>query len=74
MSKYHGEQYWSEMRHQALQGWRELSDDDFDTLRAMRHDHEVRASDQRTRVRRDRQIEYRDLESRSRNAVQGEYR
>lgn len=57
MSKYHGEQYWSEIRHQTLQGWRYLNDDDFDPLRAIGHDHEVRTRDQRARARRDRDIQ-----------------
>jgi hypothetical protein len=64
MSKYHGEQYWSEIRHQTLQSWRELSEDDFDTLRAIRHDREVRTRDQRSRARLDRQqMSYRDAEA-----------
>jgi hypothetical protein len=63
MSKYHGEQYWSEIRHQTLHAWRELGDEDFDTLRAIRHDREVRTRDQRARARRERQIERHDLEA-----------
>jgi hypothetical protein len=62
MSKYHGEQYWAEIRHQTLQGWRDLSDDDFDTLRAIRHDLKVHLHDQRARARRDRQTQRRDVE------------
>ena len=58
MSKYHGEQSWLEIRHQALQGWRDLSEDDFENLRAIRRDHEVRARSQRSRLRRERQSEY----------------
>ena len=60
MSKYHGEQYWSEIRHQTLQGWRDVSVDDFDVLRAIGHDHEVRARDQLARARRERKIQNRD--------------
>ncbi|HSE12197.1 MAG TPA: hypothetical protein VLB69_06155 [Rudaea sp.] len=58
MSKHHGEQSWLEIRHQALQGWRDLSEDDFDTLRAVRRDHEVRARSERALQRRERQVEY----------------
>jgi hypothetical protein len=57
MSKYHGEQSWLEIRHQALQGWRELSEDDFEALRAIRRDHEVRARSRRSLLRRERQLE-----------------
>jgi hypothetical protein len=65
MSKYHGEQYWTEIRHQtqALQGWRELNNDDFDMLRAISNDHEVRARSQRERVRRVGRAKQRDPES-----------
>lgn len=62
MSKYHGEQFWSEIRHQTLQGWRDVSDDDFDTLRAIKHDREVRIREQRACERRDRQYQRRDFE------------
>jgi hypothetical protein len=62
MSKYHGEQYWSEIRHQTLQGWRDVSEDAFDTLRAIRHDREVRIREQRSCERRDRQMQRRDFE------------
>ncbi len=62
MSRYHGEQFWSEIRHQTLQDWRDLSDDDFDTLRAIRHEREVHLRDQRARARRDRQTQRRDVE------------
>jgi len=54
MSRYHGEQYWAEIRHHAKNGWRDLSDDDLDTFDAMRRDREVRWRDQRTRARRSR--------------------
>jgi hypothetical protein len=62
MSKYHGEQYWSEIRHQTLQGWRDISEDAFDTLRAIRHDREVHVREQRACERRDRQMQRRDFE------------
>ena len=57
MSKYHGEQYWSEVRHHAKYGWRDLSEDDLDNLDRMRRDHEVRSRDQRSRARRNRATE-----------------
>ncbi|HZP64895.1 MAG TPA: hypothetical protein VFB32_01180 [Rudaea sp.] len=62
MSRYHGEQYWVELRHHAMHGWRDLNDDDLDTLDAIRHDHEVRNRDLRSRVRRDKQSELRELD------------
>ena len=62
MRKYHGEQYWSEIRHQTLQGWRDVSEDAFETLRAIRYDREVRVREQRASVRRDRQMQRRDFE------------
>ena len=62
MSRYHGEQSWQEIRHQALQGWRDLSEDDFETLRAIRREHEVRERHERSRSRRERQSDYRDVE------------
>ena len=62
MSKYHGEQYWTAFHHQTIRDWRDLNDDDFDALRAMRHEREVRARDQRARARRDRRTDSRDLD------------
>ncbi|HEX6834702.1 MAG TPA: hypothetical protein VF132_14280 [Rudaea sp.] len=62
MSKYHGDQYWTDIHHQTIRDWREMNDDDFDTLRAMRHEREVRQRDQRARARRYRQYEARDME------------
>ena len=50
MSKFHGEQFWTTVRHHALCNWRELSDDEFDTLRAIGHDREVRERSVRERV------------------------
>lgn len=63
MSKYHGEQYWSQIRHHALQGWHDISDEDLETLNTIRHSREVRARDQRSRARRVRESESRDLEN-----------
>jgi hypothetical protein len=63
MSRYHGEQYWTQVRHHARYGWRDLSDDDLDTIAAMRRDHEVRTRDQRTRARRSKWFETRELET-----------
>ena len=54
MSRYHGEQYWTEVRQHAKYGWRELSDDELDAMDAMRRDHQVRDRDQRSRLRRSR--------------------
>jgi len=62
MSRYHGEQSWHEIRHQALQGWRDLSEDDFETLRAIRREHEVRERNERSLSRRERQREFRDVD------------
>ena len=62
MSRYHGEQSWQEIRHQALQGWRDLSEDDFETLRAIRREHEVRERNERSLSRRERHREFRDVE------------
>ncbi|HEX3122386.1 MAG TPA: hypothetical protein VHQ21_03725 [Rhodanobacteraceae bacterium] len=62
MSRYHGEQSWHEIRHQALQGWRDLSEDDFEALRAIRREHEVRERHERSRSRRERQTDYPDIE------------
>jgi len=61
MSRYHGEQSWQEIRHQALQGWRDLNEDDFETLRAIRREHEVRERHERSRSRRERQSDYLDV-------------
>jgi hypothetical protein len=62
MSKYHGEQSWHEIRHQALQGWRDLSEDDLEAMRALRREHEVLARNQRSRFRRERLTEHRESE------------
>lgn len=56
MSKFHGEQHWTTVRHQTLHDWRELSEDDFDALRALRHDREIRQRSLRHRMRRDHQV------------------
>lgn len=63
MSKFHGEQYWTAVRHQTLYDWRSLSDDDFDTLRAIGHDREVRERSVRERARRQRKLKPEDLDS-----------
>ena len=62
MSRYHGEQSWHEIRHQTLQGWRDLSEDDFETLRAIKREHEVRERHERSLLRRERHSEARDVE------------
>jgi hypothetical protein len=62
MSKYHGDQSWTEIHSQTIREWRDLNDDDFDTLRAMRFEREVRMRDQRQRARHYRQTESRDIE------------
>lgn len=62
MSKYHGEQYWTEIHSQTIREWRDLNEDDFDALRALRYEREVRMRDQRARARRYRRSETRDLE------------
>ena len=57
MSKFHGDQYWSQLRHQMLQGWQETSEDELEKLQALRYSREVRARDQRARARRERQTQ-----------------
>ena len=54
MSRFHGEQYWTEIRQHAKYGWRDLSEGDLDTLDKMRRDREVRSRDERSRARRNR--------------------
>ena len=61
MSRYHGEQSWHEIRHQALQSWRDLSEDDLETLHAIRRQQAVQARNQRSRSRRERQSDPGDL-------------
>jgi hypothetical protein len=63
MSKFHGEQYWSHLRQQTLQSWSDLSEDELETLKAIRHSREVRTRDQRSRARRVRDSEYREFEN-----------
>lgn len=60
MSKFHGEQYWTLLRHQTLQGWDEISEDELEQLNSIRHSREVRARDQRARARRERQGDVRE--------------
>jgi len=62
MSKYHGEQYWTTVRHNTLQDWRDLNEDEFDTLQALRHDREVRERGLRDRARRGGQVDPKDLD------------
>lgn len=62
MSRYHGEQTWHEIRHQALQGWRDLSEDDLEAMRAISREHQVHERSQRSRFRRERQTDHRDRE------------
>ena len=57
MSRHHGDQYWTEIHKRAICAWRELSDDDIDVLHAVRHEREVRARDERARVRGHRRAE-----------------
>ena len=63
MSKFHGEQqYWTTMRQKTLQDWREFSDDDFDTLRALQHDREIRERGVRDRMKRGARIDPKELD------------
>ena len=62
MSKYHGEQYWTTVGHNTLQDWRDLNEDEFDTLQALRHDREVRERGLRDRARRGGQVDPKDLD------------
>jgi hypothetical protein len=63
MSKFHGEQYWTTVRQHALCNWRDLSEDDFDTLRAIGHDREVRERSARERQRRESRMRPKDPEA-----------
>jgi len=63
MSKFHGEHYWSHLRQQTLQSWDDLSEDELETMNAIRHSREVRTRDQRSRARRVRDSEYREFEN-----------
>jgi hypothetical protein len=62
MSKYRDAQSWVEVQHQALQGWRELSEDDCELLRTIKHVREMRVRNHRSRVRRERQLDQRETE------------
>jgi hypothetical protein len=62
MSKYHGEQYWSQLRQQTLQGWHEISEDEIEQWHSIRHSRDVQARDQRARARRDRRGDVREVE------------
>lgn len=63
MSKFHGEQLWTTVRHDTLRNWRDLSDDEFDTLRAIGHEREVRERSMRERLRRERKLKPPDLDA-----------
>jgi hypothetical protein len=62
MSKFHGDQYWSQLRHQVLQDWQDTSEDELEKMHAIRYSREVRARDERARARRERQSESRELD------------
>lgn len=59
MSRYHGDQYWTEIQNRAIRDWRGFSDDDVDALHALRHEREIRARDERERARNYRRTEQR---------------
>jgi hypothetical protein len=61
MSRYHGDQYWTEIQSRAVRDWRGFSDDDIDTLHALHHEREIRARDERVRARNYRLIEERKV-------------
>jgi len=63
MSKFHGEQFWTTVKHHALTNWREINDDEFDALRAIGHDREVRERSMRERLRRERKLKPQDLDA-----------
>ena len=63
MSKYHGEQYWSQMRQHTLHGWQDINDEDIEKFNTIRHNREVRLRDQRARARRERHIDHREIEA-----------
>jgi len=62
MSRFHGEQYWTEIRQHARCAWRGLSEDDLDTIARMCRDHEVRSRCERSRARRSRWSDTREPE------------
>jgi hypothetical protein len=63
MSRFHGEQSWTEIRMRAVRDWRAFDDDDIDTLHAVRHEREVRARDDRGRARICRRSDEHELEA-----------
>jgi hypothetical protein len=63
MSRYHGDQYWTEIHSRAVRDWRAFSDDDIDTLHAVRHEREVRDRDERIRARNYRRSEGREAKT-----------
>jgi len=63
MSRFHGEQCWSEIRHQAKHAWRELSDDELDIMESVQREREVRTRDQRSRARRSYLLRERESDS-----------
>ena len=62
MSRYHGDQYWTEIHARTMRDWREFNDDDVDAFHAIRHEREVRARDQRAFARSQRRMEPADRE------------
>ena len=54
MSKYHGDQYWTQLRQRDLDFWLNISEDDFDEFRSVRRANEMRMRNERERARRDR--------------------
>ena len=52
MSRFHGEQCWTQIRHQAKRAWRELSDDDLAIMDTVQRERAVRMRDRRSRARR----------------------
>ena len=63
MSRYHGDQYWTEIQTRAIRDWRGFSDDDVDAFHALRREREVRTRDERAKARIHRRNERREFDA-----------
>jgi hypothetical protein len=63
MSRYHGDQYWTEIQTRAIRDWRGFGDDDIDALHALRREREVRTRDERAKARNHRRNERREFDA-----------
>jgi hypothetical protein len=62
MSRYHGDQYWTEIQARAVRDWRGFSDDDIDTFHALRREREVRTRGERAKARDRRRNQRREFD------------